>query len=50
MNTLQIYQSIINHVTATNNLAVRLMQDKITKKDAMAEYKELLDKAQGAVE
>ena len=45
MNTLQVYQLIINHVTATNNLAVKLMQDEITKKDALAEYKALLEKA-----
>ena len=45
MNTLQAYQTIISHVTETNNLAVQLMQDEITKKDAIAEYKILLEKA-----
>lgn len=43
MNTLQAYQLIIKHVTETNNLAARLRDGKVTKKDAVAEYKKILE-------
>ena len=46
MNTLQAYDTIIDHVTKTNNLAARLRRDEITKTQALDEFKDLLTKAQ----
>ena len=46
MNTLQAYNLIIKLVTDANHLAAQLRDDETTKKDALAEFKELLTEAQ----
>ena len=50
MNTLKSYDTIIKHVTDTNNLAARLKRDEITTKDAMAIFKKLLKSALGKLD
>ena len=45
MNTLQTYRAIVDHVTKSNNLAVQLVQDKVSKQDATEQYKALLENA-----
>ena len=49
MTTLKLYQTIIHLVTAGNNLAARLRDEKISKEAALEKFRELLDDANEAV-
>jgi hypothetical protein len=50
LNTLQAYNLIIKLVTDANNLAANLRDDKVTKKDALATFKELLTATQAKLD
>ena len=50
MTTLKLYTLILNLVTATNGLAVRLRNEEIDKQDAIAEFKVYLTDALKEIE